>query len=312
MRIGLIDVDGHNGYPNLALMKISQYHKNCGDEVEWAQICTHYDIIYASKIFSFTPDWNDTFFLADTIIRGGTGYGEPYTSLHEEIDRLQPDYSLYPEKIDHRTAYGFITRGCPNKCYWCVVPKNEGKIYPYMDVDDIAQGGKRPWLVLMDNNVLACDYGIEQLQKIVDRGYHVDFNQGLDARLVTPEIAALLAKVKWIKNIRFGCDTPKQVEECQRVVDMIESHGSHTNYLFYTMLHGEVEECYERLTHWAKAGNRFNVQAQPYINLQDLSHRPPQWQKDMARWANRKQLFHSCDFKDFKPRKNFCCKEYFK
>ena len=75
MRIGLIDVDGHNGYPNLALMKISQYHKNCGDEVEWAQICTHYDIIYASKIFSFTPDWNDTFFLADTIIRGGTGYG---------------------------------------------------------------------------------------------------------------------------------------------------------------------------------------------------------------------------------------------
>ena len=128
MRIGLIDVDGHNGYPNLALMKISQYHKNCGDEVEWAQICTHYDIIYASKIFSFTPDWNDAFFLADTIIRGGTGYGEPYKSLPEYIDRLQPDYSLYPEKIDHRTAYGFITRGCPNKCYWCVVPKKEGKV----------------------------------------------------------------------------------------------------------------------------------------------------------------------------------------
>lgn len=314
-RIGLLDVDGHNGYPNYALMKISAYHKSMGDFVERAKPfdlfnTEPYDIIYASKIFSFTPDADYSQYRFKELRKGGTGY-DVHTALPTEIDRLQPDYSLYPEKIDHRTAYGFLTRGCPNKCYWCVVPKKEGKVHPYMDVDEIAQGGKRPWLVLMDNNVLACDYGIEQLQKIVDRGYHVDFNQGLDARLVTPEIAALLAKVKWIKNIRFGCDTPKQVEECQRVVDMIESHGSRTNYLFYTMLHGDIEECYERLTHWAKAGNRFNVQAQPYINLQDLSHRPPQWQKDMAHWANRKQLFHTCDFKDFTPRKGFFCRSWF-
>jgi len=316
MRIGLLNVDGHNGYPNYALMKISAWHKAQGDVVEQAQEFglfnqDPYDRIYASKVFSFTPDVDWLMYRAKEIVKGGTGY-DTYSSLPTEIDRMQPDYSLYPDKIDHRTAYGFITRGCPNKCYWCVVPKKEGKVHPYMDVDEIAQHGERPYLVLMDNNVLACDYGIEQIRKIVERGYHVDFNQGLDARLVTPDIADLLAKVKWIKNIRFGCDTPKQVEECQRVVDMLNERGFRASFLFYTMLHGEMQECYDRLMHWSRQGNRYNVQAQPYINLQDLSHRPPQWQKDMAHWANRKQLFHTCDFKDFSPRKNFLCKEYFK
>lgn len=104
------------------------------------------------------------------------------------------DYSIYPS-IDKKTAYGFLTRGCPNCCKWCVVPKKEGKVKPYMDVDDIAIDG-RTNLVLMDNNILASDYGLQQIQKIIDRRYRVDFNQALDARLVTPEIGQLLAQVR--------------------------------------------------------------------------------------------------------------------
>ena len=134
----------------------------------------HYDIIYMSKVFNFSPD--DTYIYdADEIVKGGTGY-DPASQLPEEIDRLQPDYSIYPN-VPKDTAYGFLTRGCPNKCKWCVVPKKEGAIRPYMDVDEIAIEGRRK-LVLMDNNILAAgDYCIEQLKKIIERGYRVDFNQ---------------------------------------------------------------------------------------------------------------------------------------
>ena len=171
MRIGLIDVDGHNkktrwgsAFPNLALMKISAWHKRQGDIVEWAEACVHYDVLYQSKIFRSSPDV-DGAYIADEVRKGGTGYSLTEV-LPDEIDRMQPDYTIYPW-IKPREAYGFLTRGCPNKCKWCVVPKKEGAIRPYMDVDEIAQHGKRPYLTLMDNNILAAgDYAVEQLEKI--------------------------------------------------------------------------------------------------------------------------------------------------
>lgn len=211
MKIGLIDVDGHSGFPNLALMKISMYHKLKGDDVSWyvPMFGGRYDLVYMSKVFTHTQDY---LYPIDSkeVIKGGTGY-DIHKDLPNEIDLLQPDYSIYPQ-IERNTAYGFLTRGCPNKCRWCIVPKKEGIIRPYMDVDDIAING-RTNLILMDNNVLASEYGISQIQKIIERGYKIDFNQGLDARLITPAIAEMLAKVKWSKYIRFGCDTPKQVKE---------------------------------------------------------------------------------------------------
>ena len=186
-RIGLVDVDGHAKkkkwgatiYPNLALGKMARYWRNRGAVVEWATPMEHYDIVYMGKVFNFTPD-DLSIYNADEIIKGGTGY-DIHSQLPDEIDRLQPDYSIYPH-VPKDTAYGFLTRGCPNKCPWCVVPKKEGIIRPYMDVDEIAIEGRKK-LVLMDNNILAAgEYGMEQLQKIIDRGYRVDFNQALDAR----------------------------------------------------------------------------------------------------------------------------------
>lgn len=184
-RIGLIDVDGHSGFPNLALMKISAWHKAKGDEVEWYDpiFGGHYDIVYQAKVFTFTEDYRYPV-NADKVVKGGTGY-DWSAKLPEEIDGLQPDYTIYPQ-IDGKTAYGFLTRGCIRKCPWCIVPKKEGWIKPYMDVDDIAIDG-RTNLILMDNNILAAgDYGQEQLDKIIYNGYRVDFNQAMDARLVTP------------------------------------------------------------------------------------------------------------------------------
>ena len=133
MRIGLTDVDGHH-FPNLALMKIAAYHKSIGDSVEWASpLFGHYDRVYKSKVFTFTPD-DDTPYACE-VVKGGTGYGM-YEDLPEEIDGICPDYSIYPQ---FTAAYGFLTRGCPNRCPWCIVPKKEGSIRAYSDIEEEKQ-----------------------------------------------------------------------------------------------------------------------------------------------------------------------------
>lgn len=306
MNIGLIAVD--SDYPNLALMKISAWHKSQGDSVEWYNPFDEYDIVYMSKIFSFTPDYGQWITNTKHIRKGGTGY-DLYSVLPEEMEFVVPDYSLYPS-IDNKTAYGFLTRGCPNKCKWCVVPRKEGGIKPYMDVDDVAVDG-RTNLVLMDNNVLACDYGLEQIQKIIDRGYRVDFNQVLDARLVTDDIAKLLAKVRWIDVIRFGCDTPKQIKECEEAMSRIDSYRKNpAQYLMYTMIGNDFDEALNRLSHW-KTFKRVRIVAQPFRDVDNPHQIVPQWQKDMARWAMRREIYTTCEFKDYEPRKGFKCSEYF-
>ena len=175
-KIGIIDVDGQGKkkkwgatvYPNLALCKITAYHKAKGDTVERYDplFSGHCDKVYMSKVFNFTPDFQYPID-ADEIIKGGTGY-DLTSQLPQEIDDMQPDYSLYPY-VPSDISYGFLTRGCPNKCPWCVVPRKEGKIHPYWDIDRVANGRKK--VVLMDNNILAAgDYCIEQLQKIIRGG----------------------------------------------------------------------------------------------------------------------------------------------
>lgn len=325
-KIGLIDIDGHAKkkkwgatiYPNIALCKIARYHKQQGDTVEWALPFIHYDTIYMSKIFNFSPD-DITIYDADEIIKGGTGY-DITSQLPECIDMLQPDYSIYPN-IPSNTAYGFLTRGCPNHCKWCVVPRKEGYIRPYMDVDCIAIENRNN-LVLMDNNILAAgSYAIDQLHKIIERGYRVDFNQALDARLVDDEFAKLLAKIRWIHSrIRFGCDTHSQIQDCERAISLINSHGYKGEYFLYTMLNDNFRECYTRLSYWWKRNHECREKhlpniypyAQPYRDP-DNPHRPiPEWQLDMAQWVNKHQIFQIIDFPSFQPRKGFKCAEYLK
>lgn len=303
MNIGLLAVD--SSYPNLALMKISGYHKARGDNVEWYNPFDHYDRVYMAKVFSFTEDYLQWITNADSIEKGGTGY-DVSKVLPVEIDRFQPDYSIYP-KIDNKTAYGFLTRGCPNKCKWCVVPEKEGKIAPYMDIEEIAVNGRKN-IILMDNNVLASTAGLEQIVRLKLR---VDFNQGLDARLVTDDIAQLLAKVKWIKRIRFGCDTPGQVAECERATALIDKYGYKGEYFFYCILLNDFKEAFERVNHWKNKGGRFLPHCQPFRDLNNPYQIIPQWQNDLAGWADKKWIFRSCEFKDFTPRKGFRCSEYF-
>lgn len=329
MKIGLVDVDGHakkkkwgaTVYPNLALCKIAAWHKLQGDEVFWYEplFSGHCDKVYVSKVFNFSPDIN--FYIdADEVIRGGTGYNVT-SQLPIYIDLTQPDYSIYP-LLPKDVAYGFLTRGCPNKCKWCVVPKKEGGVKPYMDIDDIATPTRKK-IVLMDNNILAAgDYAKAQLKKIIQKGYRVDFNQAMDARLVTPEFAELLAQVKWIDNrIRFGCDTTSQIKDCERAIEMINSYGYTGQYFLYTMLNDSFEESFARINYWWKKNQELVAQhhksrvypyAQPYRDPFNPSRPIPQWQKYLANWVNKKMLFEKIPFEEFQPRKGFKCKEYFK
>lgn len=300
MNIGILAVDSN--YPNLALMKISSYHK----AREWYNPLCSYDKVYIAKVFSFTPDYG-YYINADQVEKGGTGYDIKKVLL-PEIDRMIPDYDLY--NVDKNLAYGFLTRGCPNHCKWCVVPKKEGNIATYMDIEEIAVNGRKN-IILMDNNILASDYGLQQIEKIISMGVRVDFNQGLDARLVTDDIARLLARVKWIKRIRFGCDTPGQIAECERATALIDKYGYKGEYFFYCILLKDFKEAFERVNHWKKKGGRFLPHCQPYRDLNNPRQIIPQWQKDLAGWADKKWIFRSCEFKDFIPRKGFVCSEYF-
>ncbi|MBQ9962892.1 MAG: radical SAM protein [Alistipes sp.] len=307
MKIGLIDVDGGK-FPNYALMKIAAYHKALGDTVEWADpMFGKYDKVYKSKIFTFSPDNADIYNCE--IERGGTGY-DLHKELPPEIDNCNPDYSIYPYSVDHNTAYGFLTRGCPNKCPWCVVPIKEGKVRPYRDVEEIAING-RTNLILMDNNILASDYGLQQIEKIVDKRFRVDFNQALDARLITNDIAELLAKVRWLAPIRLGCDTPRQIEDCETAMRLIDQHrGKPAQYLMYAMIGSNMVEAYGRLSYF-RDNKRVRIVAQPYRDFNNPQQVIPQWQKDMARWAMRREIYASCDFEDYEPRKGFKCSKYF-
>lgn len=304
--IGLVDVDGGK-FPNYALMKIARYYRDQGEQVEWADaMFGHYDKVFMSKIFTFSEACGEVWNCE--IERGGTGY-DLRKELPKEIDDCTPDYSIYPQ-LDKKVAYGFLTRGCPNKCAWCVVPIKEGKVKPYRDVEEIAIEG-RTNLILMDNNILASDYGLEQIEKIVRKGYRVDFNQALDARLVTEDIAQLLAKVRWLSPIRFGCDTPKQIVECEKAMAMIDRYREKPmQYLMYAMISADMNEAYERLSYF-RNNRKVRVVAQPFRDFNNPRQVIPQWQKDMARWAMRREFWTTCDFKEFEPRKGFKCKEYF-
>lgn len=247
MRIGLHDAEKEylksKSFPNLALMKISAWHKAKGDIVEWWNPLYKYDRVYSSKVFDFTPV--DPY-LPEDAIRGGTGYRDlPIDNrLSDEIDGMPPDYSIYPE-CDY--AIGYLTRGCPNNCRWCIVPRKEGKIAPYRDWRDVVRKDTDK-LVLMDNNLLACEYGIAQLESLAGSGYQIDLNQGMDARLVDDRIAGILARVNWIRFIRFSCDQKAQIKAVQRAIELLGHHGIKPYRIFvYLLVTADIQDAANRV-----------------------------------------------------------------
>ena len=312
MKVGLVDVDGKN-FPNLALMKISAWHKSQGDIVEWYEpmFGGHYDKVYLSKVFSFTPDY-PWVIDADEIVRGGFGYCISLVNGKElfdktkdiplpyEVEHIYPDYSLYPEYTKD-TAYGFLTRGCPRGCDFCIVGKKEGRCsVKVADLSEFWNGQKK--IVLCDPNILACKDWKDLLQQVIDSGAEVDFNQGLDIRLMTKEKAEMIAKMK-IKEIHFAWDRYEDKDKVLPKLKLFADIASpkihkkqvhnaivYTIVNFSTTLEQDLERIYtlRELGYW------------PYVMIYDKEHCKRVY-KDLQRWVNNRFIFGACKrFEDYK------------
>lgn len=297
MKIGLIDVDGHK-FPNLALMKISAWHKAKGDTVEWCLPIDHYDIVYQSKVFDETYS-EDIVWIpqADKIIKGGTGYGLD-NKLPDEIEHMYPDYSIYPE-LTKDTAYGFLTRGCPRGCGFCIVAGKEGRrSYKVADLNEFWQGQKH--IELLDPNILACREHLDLLQQLVNSKATVNFNQGLDIRLTTEANISLINKVK-VKEIHFAWDNPKDdlkpYFERYKALAKHKPHGGYGTVYCLVNYGSTMEENLYRIYTLRDLGY------DPYVMIYDKPNAPREIRL-LQRWCNNIRIFKSCPrFEDYDSKK---------
>ena len=308
MRVGLIDVDGRN-YPNLVLMKLSAWHKSQGDSVEWYMpFGDRYDRVYMSKVFSFTPDFYDCV-NADEVIKGGTGYAitlengrEVYHAdmdkpLPPEVEHIYPDYSLYPNYCTN-TAYGFLTRGCPRGCEFCHVAPKEGRhSYKVADLSEFWNGQKT--IVLNDPNILACREWADLLGQLKDSKASIDFNQGLDIRLMTEEKALAIKQLK-VKEIHFAWDRYEDKDiilpKLQLYADIVEFRPHAHKAIVYTLVNhtSTIEQDLERIY------TLRNMGYWPYVMVYNKKNAARIY-KDMERWVNDRHVFAKCErFENYK------------
>lgn len=282
MKIGLVDVDGH-GFPNLPLMKLSAFHKQNGDQVEWLNAFYEYDRVYKSKVFDFTEDFN-TCIRAKEIINGGTGY-DLENKLDHQIEHIYPDYDLYNIKD---ISYGFLSRGCPRKCEFCNVSKHQGnKSIKVADLSEFWQGQKK--IVLLDPNITACSNYKDLFNQLIDSRAYVDFTQGIDARTLTESKIELLKKVK-IKHVHFALDNPKDTDKIIAKLKLLKEmtgwYRPHVTVYVLTNFDSTHEQDLERVYRIKELG--FN----PYIMIYDKKN-SPKITKHLARYVNNKFIFWS-------------------
>lgn len=300
-RIGLIDVDSHN-FPNLPLMKLSAWHKQQGDLVEWYDpiraLCDgEYDRVYMSKVFTFTDDYDRPIY-AKEIIKGGTGYYYPDggSPLPDEVEHIYPDYSLYGIKD---TAYGFLTRGCPkgNLHKYCIVSQKEG--YCSHKVADLTEfwSGQRE-IILLDPNITACKDCNELFRQLIDSKAWIDFSQGLDMQLMTEEKAELLKQMK-IKRVHFALDNWNEFETAIPKFKMFKEltgwdkrkMGVYVLTNYDTTHEQDLERIYKlrELGYW------------PYVMIYEKEKtKPKDTVRKLQRWVNNRRIFEAVpDFKDY-------------
>ena len=321
MKVVLINVDGHN-YPNIPLMKISAFHKREGDSVEWYDplFGGYYDKVYMSKVFSFSSDYEYPI-NADVVERGGTGYcietidgkevflKEKHRNLPCEIEHIYPDYSIYFDDNDliydedtkeclglsqierrkRNTAYGFLTRGCPRGCDFCHVKDKEGRCSRKVaDLSELWSGQKQ--IVLSDPNFFACKDWQNLSEQLIESGSYVDFNQGIDVRLMNEKKIEHLNQMK-IKEIHLAWDRPDEDlrEDFKRFSELYKRKSASQKIVYVLVnFNSSIEQDLYRIYTLRELGY------DPYIMIYNKKNADRVY-KDMARWVNNRFIWRKTE-----------------
>lgn len=284
-----MDVDGHN-FPNLALMKLSSYHKMIGDSVGFVNNFENYDRVYISKVFTWSNE-DDTVIKCDDVIRGGTGY-DLTTRLSNFVEYTYPDYSLY--NIDY--ALGFLSRGCPRGCGFCIVKDKEGSAHKVANLDNFWRGQRI--IKLLDPNILACIDAENLLQQLIDSKAYVDFTQGLDIRLlVSNPLIDMIKRIK-IKRIHFAYDDIKYSGIIEAAMINFKKHtgwgrGKVSVYIL-TNYNSTIEEDMHRIE-FCKS-----IDFNPYVMVYDKDKLDSgSIYYRLQRWCNNPMFLYTNTFKEY-------------
>lgn len=310
MKVGLIDVDGHN-FPNIPLMKLSAWHKNIGDSVEWYNplFSGHMDRVYMSKVFSFTQDY-EYFIDADEVIRGGSGYcietvdgreiyhKERDAVLPPEIEHIYPDYDLYPE-LCKDTAYGFLTRGCPRGCDFCHVEAKEGRCsHKVADLSEFWRGQKN--IVLCDPNLIVCKDWKELVQQLIDSKAKVNINQGIDIRIMNDEKEEKIGQLR-VDSVHFAWDRYEDkdliVPKFKMFKEITGWRARKTIVFVLTNFNTTIEQDLERIY------TLRDLDYDPYVMVYDKQHTNSRdTVRQLQRYVNNRKIFKTIKrFEDYDP-----------
>jgi hypothetical protein len=294
-------------------MKLSAYHKGRGDTVKLMDnFVERFDVAYCSKTFNlpaiskipalrFYPQADKTYY-------GGTGWAieiengkEVYRSgndppLPKEVEHIYPDYGLYP-KLTNETAYGFLTRGCPNGCGFCIVSGKEGRgSVQVAELSEFWRGQKN--ITLMDANLLACKDRERLIESLAASGAAIDYTQGLDARFIDADTARQLCRTK-IKMAHFAFDLMKNEGAILRGLELFREQFRKTDrqcrvYILtnYDTIHTED---------WYRVKKVIELGYSPDVRIYRKGTHG-RFLTDLSRWANRSRIYRSCAFEDYVPR----------
>lgn len=299
MKIGLVDVDSHN-WPNLCLMKLSAYHKAQGHLVEWWRPEGRYDVVYKSRVFTDTYS-KDTVRVENAVqvITGGTGYGLE-ANLPDAIEHSCPDSSLYPQFSE--IAYGFLSRGCPRNCGFCIVSDKEGrKSVRTADLSEFWHGQKE--IKLMDANLLACPDHEKMIRQLVGSRAWVDFSQGLDIRLVNPDNVSLLNQVR-TKTVHFAWDNPEEdlTDYFRKFLELTTIKDKRRRQVYVLTNYGSTHE-----QDLYRVETLRDMGFSPYVMVYDRPNAPAVT-RHLQRWVNNKRIFHTVEhFSDYTAGRREVC-----